>query len=90
MQVKSKSARADVVLMIKIYFGHVARAHEEVASASKLVQLLIDKVDENSWLQIVANGTRPLIMMEVPEMLRQASSMKTECERQQKVELLKG
>ena len=29
-------------------------------------------------------------MMEVPEMLQQASSMKTECERQQKVELLKS
>ena len=68
MQVKSKSARADVVLMIKRYFGHVARAHEEAASAAKLVELLINKVDENSWLQIVANGMRPLIMMETPEM----------------------
>ena len=59
MQVKSKSARVDVVLMIKRYFGYIARAHKEAASAAKLVQLLIDKVDENSWLQIVANGTRP-------------------------------
>ena len=90
MQVKSKLARVDVVLMIKRYFGHVVRAHEEVAAAAKLVQLLIDEVDKNSWLQIVANGIRPLIMMEVPEMLRQASSIKTEHERQQKAELLKG
>ena len=90
MQVKSKSGRADVVQMIKRYFGHVAKAHEEAGCAVKLAQLLIDEVDENTWLQIVANGTRPLIMMEVPEMLRQKSSMKTECERQQRLEQLKG
>ena len=29
-------------------------------------------------------------MMEVPEMIRQASSMKTECERQQKVKMMRG
>ena len=45
-------------------------------------QLLIDKVDTNSYMQIMANGTRPLIMMEVPEMMRQAASMKTELEQQ--------
>ena len=37
MQVKSKSARADVVQMIKRYFKHVAKAHEEAACAAKLV-----------------------------------------------------
>ena len=90
MEIKSKSTRADVVMMIKRYFGHVAMAHEEAASVAKITQLLINKVDENSWLQIVANGTRPLIMMEVPEMMRQASSMKTECERQQRAEMMSG
>ena len=39
---------------------------------------------------MATNGTRPLIMMQVPEMLRQASSMKTERERQQRLEQLKG
>ena len=90
MEVKSKSSRADMVMMIKRYFGHVARAHEEAASAAKIAQLLIIEVDENSWVQIVANGMRPLIMMEVPEMMRQASSIKTECERQQKAEMMRG
>ena len=47
MQVKSKTARTDMVMMIKRYFGHVARAHEEAASAAKVAQLLIDEVDEN-------------------------------------------
>ena len=90
MQIKSKSGRADVIQMIKRYFGHVAKAHEEAGCAARMAQLLIDEVDENTWLQIVANGTRPLIMMQVPDMLRQASSMKTERERQQRLEQLKG
>ena len=60
MQVKSKTDRAEVVRMVKRYFGHVAKAHEEVASAARN--------DENSWLQIVTNGMRPLIMMQAPEM----------------------
>ena len=90
MQVKSKTARADVVMMIKKYFGHVARVHKEAASAAKIAQLLINEVDENSWLQIVVNGTRPLIMMEVPKMMQQASSMKMESERQQKAEMMRG
>ena len=90
MQVKSKSVRADVVQMIKRYFEHVAKVHKEAACVAKLAQLLIEEVDENTWLQIVTNSTRPLIMMEVPEMLRQASSMKTEHEQQQRVEQLKG
>ena len=90
MQVKSKSERADVIQMIKRYFGHVAKAHEEAGCAARMAQLLVDEVDENTWLQIVANGTRPLITMEVPDMLRQAASMKTERERQQRLEQLKG
>ena len=32
MQVKSKTERADVVWMIKKYFGHVAKAHEKAAA----------------------------------------------------------
>ena len=90
MQVKIKSERADVIQMIKRYFGHVAKAHEEAGCAARMAQLLVDEVDENTWLQIVANGTRPLITMEVPDMLRQAASMKTERERQQRLEQLKG
>ena len=90
MKVKSKTTRPDVVMMIKRYFGHIARAHEEAANAAKVAQLLIDEVEENSWLQIVANGMRPLVMMEVPEMMRQAFSMKTERECQQKAEMMRG
>ena len=80
IKVKSKTDRAEVVRMVKHYFGHVARAHEEAALAARIAQELVDKVDENSWLQIVSNGTRPLIMLQVAEMIHQVTSMKTERE----------
>ena len=90
MMVKSKTERADVVCMIKCYFGHVARAHEEVASVARIAQELVDEVDKNSWLQIVSNGTRPLVMLQVPEMMQQAAMMKSDHERHEKAEQLRG
>ena len=58
MKVKSKTDRVEVVRMVKCYFGHIAKAHEEAASAARIAQSLIDEIDENSWMQIVKNGTR--------------------------------
>ena len=78
MQVKSKTEKADIVLMIKTYFAHFAKAHEEADSAAKMAQLLIDEVEANSYMQLMANSIRPLIMLEVLEMMRQAASKKTE------------
>ena len=88
MRVKSKTERAEVVRMIKHYFGHVARAHEEAASAARIPQELVDEVDENSWLQIVSNGTRPLVMLQVPEMMQQVAMMKSDREHREKAEQL--
>ena len=90
MTVKSKTERAEVIRMIKHYFRHVARAHEEAASAARIAQELVDEVDENSWLQIVSNRTRPLVMLQVPEMMQQAAMMKTDRERREKAEQLRG
>ena len=69
MTVKSKAEQAEVIQMIKRYFGHVARVHEEAASAARIAKELVDEVDENSWLHIVSNGTRPLVMLQVLEMI---------------------
>ena len=88
MTVKSKTERAEVVHMIKRYFGHVAKVHEEAASAARIAQELVDEVDENSWLQIVSNGTRPLVMLQVPEMMQQAAMMKSDHEHHEKAEQL--
>ena len=76
--------------MIKRYFGHVARVHEEAASAARIAQELVDEVDENSWLQIVSNGTRLLVMLQVQEMMQQAAMMKTDHECPEKAEQLQG
>ena len=38
MQVKSKTDRAEVMRMVKQYFGHVAKAHEEVASTARIAE----------------------------------------------------
>ena len=90
MMVKSKTERANMVCMIKHYFGHMARAHEEAASAARIAQELVDEVDENSWLQIVSKGTRPLVMLQIPEMIQQAAMMKSDRERHEKAEQLQG
>ena len=76
--------------MVKKYFGHVAKAHEEAAADARMAQLLIDEVDENSYMELLRNGTRPLIMLQVPEMLTQAAEIKSDRERQQIIENLKG
>ena len=44
----------------------------------KWLNLLIDEVEANSYMQLMANATRALIMLEVPEMMRQAAGMGTE------------
>ena len=88
MTVKSKTERAEVVRMIKHYFRHVAKAHEEAALAARIAQELVDEVDENSWLQIVSNGTRPLVMLQVPEMMQQVAMMESDCEHCEKAEQL--
>ena len=36
MQVKSKADRAEVMRLVKRYFGHVAKAYEEAASAARI------------------------------------------------------
>ena len=88
MTVKSKTERAHVIHMIKRYFGHVAKAHKEAASAARIGQELVNEVDENSWLQIASNGTRLLVMLQVPEMMQQAAMMKSDRECREMVEQL--
>ena len=55
MKVKSKTERADVVNMVKKYFGHImSKAHEEAAwQLQEWLKLLIDEVDENSYIELI-------------------------------------
>ena len=90
MTVKSKTERADVVRLIKRYFRHMAKAHEEAVAVAKIAQELVEEIDENSWLQIVSNETRPLVMLQVPEMVQQTAKMKSDREHHEKAEQLRG
>ena len=90
MMVKSTTERANMIHMIKHYFGHMAKAHEEAVSAARIAQELVDEVDENSWLQIVSNRTRLLVMLQVPEMMQQEAMMRLDRERCGKAEQLRG
>ena len=57
---------------------------------AKIAQELVEEIDKNSWLQIVSNGTRPLVMLQVPEMVQQVAKMKSDRERREKAEQLRG
>ena len=62
------------------------KAHKESAEAASILRLLVDEVDEATYLSLINAGSCPLIMIEVPQMVNQAMQMKLECERQQKAE----
>ena len=74
--------------MIKWYWSHTAKAHEEASAVASILRLLADEVDEQMYMAVLNAGTRPMIMMEVPQMASQAVEMKLEREHQEKVENL--
>ena len=54
---KSKTERVDVVKIVKKYFRHIAKTHEEATAAARMAHLLIDEVDEKSYMELLKNGT---------------------------------
>ena len=47
---------------------------------ANILQLLADEVDEQTYVALLNAGTRPLIMMEMPQMSSQALERKLERE----------
>ena len=76
--------------LIKRYWAHTARAHEEAAAAASILRVLADKVDETTYMALITAGTRPLIMLEVPQMASQATEMRLQREREEKAESLRN
>ena len=74
--------------LIKCYWAHTAKAHKEASAAASILRLLADEVDEQTYVALINAGTRPLIMMEVPQMASQAVEMKIEREHQEKAKNL--
>ena len=76
--------------LIKRYWAHTARAHEEAAAAASVLRLLADEMDEASYTALITAGTRPLIMMEVPQMAKQVAEMRQQQEQEEKAEDLRN
>ena len=55
-----------------------------------MLRLLADEVDEDVYANLISAGTRPLIMVHVPQMAKQVTAMKLEQEREERVENLKN
>ena len=51
-------------------------------------KLLADEVDETTYTALIMAGTRPLIMVEVPQMASQVTEMRLQREREEKAESL--
>ena len=87
---KTEEEKKHVKEIIKQYWAHTAKAHEEAAAAANLLRLLADEVDEKTYVALLNAGTRPLMMMEMPQMSSQAAEMKLERERQEKAENIRN
>ena len=74
--------------LIKRYWTHTTRAHKEAAAAASILKLLADEVDKTTYMALITVGTRPLIMVEVPQMASQATEMRLQREREEKAESL--
>ena len=72
MENRTPEDRQHVKDLIKCYWAHTTRAHEEAAVAASILKLLADEVDETTYMALITAGTRPLIMVEVPQMASQA------------------
>ena len=90
MEESSEEHKKHVKDLIKRYWVHTSKAHEEAAVAASMLQLLADEVDEDVYTNLISAGTRPLIMVHVPQMAKQATAMKLEQEREEQVENLRN
>ena len=57
---------------------------KQAAVAASVLRLLADEMDEASYTALITAGTRPLIMMEVPQMAKQVAEMRQQQEQEEK------
>ena len=90
MAERTAEDRQHVKDLIKHYWAHTTRAHEEAAAAASILRLLADEMDEASYTALITAGTRPLIMVEVPQMANQVAEMRQQREQEEKAEDLRN
>ena len=90
MENRMPEDRQHVKDLIKSYWAHTTRAHEEAAAAASILKLLADEVDETTYMALITAGTRPLIMVEVPQMASQVTEMRLQREWEEKAGSLRN
>ena len=90
MEKRTPEDRKHVKDLIKHYWTHTTRVHEEAAAAASILKLLADEVDKATYTALITAGTRPLIMVEVPQMASQATEMRLQREWEEKAESLRN
>ena len=88
MENRTPEDRKHMKDLIKCYWAHTTQAHEEAAAAASILKILVDKLDEQTYMALIMAGTRPLIMVEVPQMARQVTEMRPQREWEEKAESL--
>ena len=88
MENRTPEDRKHVKDLIKRYWTNTTQAHKEAAVAASILKLLADEVDEATYTALITAGTRPLIMVEVPQMVSQVTEMRLQREREEKAESL--
>ena len=90
MENRTLEDRKHVKDLIKRYWAHTTWVHEEAAVAAGILKILADELDEQTYMALITVGTRPLIMVEVPQMVRQVTEMRLQREREEKAESLRN
>ena len=90
MENRTLEDRKHVKDLIKCYWTHTTRAHEEAAVATSILKILADELDERTYMALIMAGTRPLIMVEVPQTASQATEMRLQREHEEKAERLRS
>ena len=75
---KSPEEQRDIKLTIKRYFTHVRKAHEEASCAAGKLAELVDVLDKDEFCTIAHAGTRPLVILEFPEVHKLIEEKKEE------------
>ena len=88
MEEHTPEQRQHIKDLIKCYWAHTAKAYKEASTVASILRLLTNEVDEKTYMSLINAGTRPLIMVEVPQMASQAVEMRLEREREEKAKSL--
>ena len=67
MEGSTEENKKHVKDLIKRYWAHTSKAHEEATAAASILRLLADEMDKDAYTTLIRAGTRPLIILHVPK-----------------------